>query len=249
MSGPTDPAHRRPSGPSGRPGRPSRAEERARRAAIDDPEVILVAALRILERRARSTADLRGRLVSAGYQAVHVDGIVARLESVGLLDDARYARDWVAARDRYRPRGERALRQELGLRGVSGPMIDDVLAARRSAGADPDLGGEFGGQPTGRDAPWIAIDAAGTDARPPGEPDLEGARRLIARRRADLDRIPDLRRRRDRAYVLLARRGFSSEIAARVAREAVAADADSDEPDVIDPGPDDLDGSGADSPV
>ena len=40
--------------------RPSLAERRERRAAVDDPAVVLEAAARFLEPRARSVAEVRG---------------------------------------------------------------------------------------------------------------------------------------------------------------------------------------------
>ena len=52
-----------------------------------------------------------------------------------MLDDEAFARAWVESRDRARPRGERAIRQELGLKGVDRPTIDLVLSERREAAA------------------------------------------------------------------------------------------------------------------
>ena len=61
--------------------RESYAERRAKRAEIDDPEVVLAAALRYLEVRARSVFEMRRRLTEAGYRPELVDGAVARLLS------------------------------------------------------------------------------------------------------------------------------------------------------------------------
>jgi SOS response regulatory protein OraA/RecX len=49
-------------------------------------------------------------------------------------------------------------------------------------------------------------------------PDDEAAARLIARHRPALDREPDPRRRRQKAYALLARNGFDPDTASRLAR-------------------------------
>ena len=43
-----------------------------------------------------------------------------------MLDDEAFARAWVESRDRARPRGERAIREELRLKGVDRTVIDDV---------------------------------------------------------------------------------------------------------------------------
>ena len=90
--------------------RPSLAERRERRAAVDDPAVVLEAAARFLEPRARSVAEVRRRLTGAGYRADLVDGVIERLLEFGMLDDEAFARAWVESRDRARPRGERAIR-------------------------------------------------------------------------------------------------------------------------------------------
>ena len=50
------------------------AEQRERRRAVDDPELVLAAGLRFLEARARSVAEVRRRLTQGGYQPALVDG-------------------------------------------------------------------------------------------------------------------------------------------------------------------------------
>ena len=117
----------------------SLAERRAQRAEIDDPAVVLEAALRFLEARARSEAEVRRRLTSAGYRSDLVDGAVVRLAELGILDDEAFARAWVESRDRARPRGERALRRELSLKGIDRDVQDEVLDDRRDEDADVDL--------------------------------------------------------------------------------------------------------------
>ena len=118
--------------------RESFAEQRERRGAVDDPELVLAAALRFLEARSRSVAEVRRRLTQAGYQSALVEGAIARLIDLGMLDDAAFARSWIESRDRARPRGERALRQELRLKGLDGALVDEALGERGAAGADVD---------------------------------------------------------------------------------------------------------------
>ncbi|HEX5014674.1 MAG TPA: regulatory protein RecX [Candidatus Limnocylindrales bacterium] len=112
----------------------SRTERRAAKAEIEDPAVVLEAALRFLEVRARSVAEVRRRLTSAGYRSELVEGAIDRLTEIGVLDDEAFARSWVESRDRARPRGERALRQELALKGVDREISDEILEERRDAG-------------------------------------------------------------------------------------------------------------------
>jgi regulatory protein len=188
---------------TGRPGRrhESYADRRARRALIDDPEIVLAAALRFLETRARSVVETRRRLTDAGYRPDLVEGAIDRLLALGLLDDVAFARHWIESRDRARPRGETALRRELRLRGVDPALIDEALDDRR---AD--------------DNRFAMIDTE-PDSAELADPDEAAARRLLARRRRDLDRVADPRKRRARAYALLARNGFAPDIAARLASE------------------------------
>ena len=185
------------------------AERRARRAAIEDPAVVLDAALRYLEPRSRSVAEVRRHLVGAGYREPLVDGAVERLRSLGMLDDASFATQWVESRDRARPRGAIALERELRLKGIDRETIAAVLDAR----------------------------AAAATARPDGaagvgdDPDTAAAGRLLARHARSLDRIAEPRARRQRAYALLARNGFDPETCARFAARVAAGADEGVEPD------------------
>ncbi|HEX5147913.1 MAG TPA: regulatory protein RecX, partial [Candidatus Limnocylindrales bacterium] len=163
-----------------------------RKAAIDDPEVVLEAAARFLEARSRSVVEVRRRLTGAGYREDLVEGAIERLVELGMLDDDVFARAWVESRDRARPRGERAIREELRLKGIDGSIVDAVMAERRETAATT-----F--------APSDDPDAAPLSA------DRIAAERLIARHARSLARVADPRQRRQRAYALLARNGFDPE--------------------------------------
>jgi regulatory protein len=115
-----------------------RSERRAERALIDDPKVVLDAALRFLEARPRSATEVRRRLTGAGYEEELVAAAIERLGELGILDDAAFARAWIESRDRARPRGERALRSELSRKGIEGQLTDDVLEARATERPDAD---------------------------------------------------------------------------------------------------------------
>jgi regulatory protein len=169
------------------------AERRAERAEVDDPQVVLEAAARFLEARSRSVTEVRRRLSSAGYRPELVDGSIARLLELGMLDDEAFARAWVESRDRARPRGERAIRDELRLKGIDRTTMDLVLAERREAVVPSDDG------------------SAGDS------PDRTAAERLIRKHERALARVADPRQRRQRAYALLARNGFDPETCREVA--------------------------------
>jgi regulatory protein len=110
--------------------RVSPTERREARAEIEDPEIVLAAALRFLESRSRSVAEVRRRLSQAGYRAELIDGAIHRLSDLGVLDDEAFGRAWIESRDRARPRGERALRQELALKGIDRGLVDELVAER-----------------------------------------------------------------------------------------------------------------------
>jgi regulatory protein len=191
-------AGRRGSGRGERPHRESPAERRERRAAIDDPAVVLEAAARFLEVRARSVVEVRRRLGQAGYRSDLVEAAIERLTELGMLDDSTFARTWIESRDRARPRGEIALRRELALKGVDRAVVDELLEARR------------------------AQESAASD----GGVDLAAAERLLARHERALARETDPRSRRRRAYALLARNGFDPETCATAAARVTDPGAD-----------------------
>ena len=86
----------------------------------------LAAGLRLLAYRARSEAEVRNRLARR-FTPEAVDRAVALLKTRRFLDDAEFARGWRESRERRRPRGEAALRQELLQRGVAPDVIEEAL--------------------------------------------------------------------------------------------------------------------------
>jgi len=173
------------------PGRlEARLERERRHAATGDVEIVLAAAGRYLEQRARSVEEVRRHLREARYPEALIEAAIDRIVRAGMLDDRAFASAWVESRDRARPRGEQALRRELSLKGLDRDLIEDVLAERAAGPA----AGE--------------TDAPGNEAAP----DLRAALRLLAKRRSTLDRIADPRLRRQRAYALLARNGFDPDV-------------------------------------
>ncbi len=181
-----------------RPPRESPADRRARRAAVDDPAAVLDAAARYLEVRPRSVQEVRRRLLDAGYRPGLVDGAIERLTALGYLDDAAFARSWLESRDRVRPRGAWALRDELRRKGVAAADIEAALGAREAAAAGADT------DPAGGGADGARVESTASDEA--------AAARLLARRGAPILREPDPRKRRAKAYALLARNGFAPDV-------------------------------------
>jgi regulatory protein len=115
-------------------------EKRERLGAVEDPAVVLEAAIRFLEPRQRSIGEVRRRLTRVGYRDELVERAIARLVELGVLDDEAFARSWIESRDRARPRGERALRRELALKGIERQVADEMIGERGEA--DPDAEAE-----------------------------------------------------------------------------------------------------------
>jgi regulatory protein len=89
-------------------------------------------ALRFLDYRPRSVMEVRRHLKGKSVAPEVIDEVVERLAGVGLLDDREFARYWLENRSDFRPRGERALRQELRQKGVPDDIIAEVLAQGHS---------------------------------------------------------------------------------------------------------------------
>jgi regulatory protein len=195
-----DESSRRPgAGDRQRPRKPTPQERREQRATVEDPNEILEAGARFLEARPRSVAEVRRKLARLGYREDLVATTVARLAELGYLDDEAFARTWVESRDRAKPRGEHALRRELGLKGVDRSLVDGVLEDRRED----------------------AVIAAASRDEEPASADDAAAERLLRRKLAAVLREPDPRKRRQRAYALLARNGFGPEVCAAVSRRVL----------------------------
>ena len=113
-------------------------EKRERLGAIDDPSLVLEAALRFLEPRQRSIGEVRRRLTRVGYRQDLVEGAIARLVELEMLDDAAFSRSWIESRDRARPRGQRALRRELAMKGIERAVVDETMGEREAESPDAD---------------------------------------------------------------------------------------------------------------
>ncbi len=85
------------------------------------------AALRLLGVRARSRWELCDRLRRRGFDPVLVEGVVAALESVGLVDDREFAKLWADERVRLRPVGPRRLTQELLSKRVPREIVYELV--------------------------------------------------------------------------------------------------------------------------
>lgn len=84
-------------------------------------------ALRQLTVRARTRAELARALARKHVPDDVAQTVLDRLEEVGLVDDAVFARDWLAAGDR-RQKSRRALLAELATKGVDRDLAEAAAA-------------------------------------------------------------------------------------------------------------------------
>jgi regulatory protein len=93
-----------------------------------DEEGAWRAVLRSLERRNFSVMELRRRLRQKGHTPEAIDFAIERALSMRLLDDAAFARNFVASRA-GRGRGPARLRRDLNVLGVDRGLIDAAIQA------------------------------------------------------------------------------------------------------------------------
>ncbi len=101
--------------------------EVARLAGAAERQRARTAALRLLQRRLRSRAELEVALRRRGVPREEALAVIGELARSGWIDDGRFAHAWIADRLALRPSGARKLRAELAVRGVAPAVIADAL--------------------------------------------------------------------------------------------------------------------------
>jgi len=160
----------------------------------------LALAYRYLNRRERTVSEVRERLVRAEIPQGEIDLVLAELLEYGYLDDARYARVFTQDKRNLEAWGNERIARALRERGVERDLIEVALsedsgerASGSPAGGSPGSGGGFG-----------------------GDSELERAVALLVQR---FPLGPAEVRDRERAFGMLARKGYESETAADAVRE------------------------------
>lgn len=99
----------------------------AKLQAEDQREVAYMQAIRFLDYRPRSRAEVRRNLEKHAIPSEVINDVFKRLERSGLVNDERFAQDWVENRSEFRPRSRRALAFELHQRGLGENAIKKAL--------------------------------------------------------------------------------------------------------------------------
>lgn len=107
------------------------ARARERNAALSGTEAVEAArevALRKLDARACSRAELVAAMVGRGFRTEVAEEVVARLEAVGLVDDQAYADALVRSRFAATGTSGRALCDTLSRKGLGADVIERAVA-------------------------------------------------------------------------------------------------------------------------
>ncbi|NUS45067.1 MAG: recombination regulator RecX [Mycobacteriaceae bacterium] len=83
--------------------------------------------LRLLTDRARSRAELAGKLAAKGFSDSVAEAALNRLTEVGLIDDEAFAQQWVRSRHEHAGKGRHALARELHRKGIAKDVADTAL--------------------------------------------------------------------------------------------------------------------------
>jgi regulatory protein len=110
-------------GSSGRRGDSSPPQDEPR----DEAEVAREICLRQLAVRPRTRAELAKALSSRGISQETAAEVLDRYDEVGMIDDAAFARAWVASRHQGRGLARRALATELRRKGVDSETAGEAL--------------------------------------------------------------------------------------------------------------------------
>lgn len=96
-------------------------------------------ALDFIGYRARSVWEVAQRLKKRGHSERIIDQVLEELLDSGLLDDNQFAAQWARGRMATKPLGERLLRHELKLKGISNEIVEKTVAATFDGISQQDL--------------------------------------------------------------------------------------------------------------
>jgi len=106
----------------------SLTEEKINTLIIDDGlESTYQKALHFMSFRPRSIAEVRKNLQGREIPLSLIEETIKLLQSNSLLNDLKFAQDWVANRSDFHPRSQSALRLELRMKGIAEEDIQKAL--------------------------------------------------------------------------------------------------------------------------
>ena len=102
---------------------------------IDSETALYDAAIKILMRRAHSVSEMKKALIRRTADEDLIKKVIARLKENGLIDDARYAKQFARQRTEIRHQGKYRVARELRARGIADQHIETAVA-EASANSD-----------------------------------------------------------------------------------------------------------------
>jgi regulatory protein len=102
-------------------------EKIAQLQADDTQEMAYQQALKFLNFRQRSQAEVERNLKDHQFPEAVIALVIERLSVNGLLNDDRFAQTWVENRSEFRPRGKKLLRLELRQHGLEHDAIEAAV--------------------------------------------------------------------------------------------------------------------------
>jgi len=82
----------------------------------------------LLARRNYSRKEISDKLKNKGYSTNTIEKTIETFERLGYIKDEEFARNWIESRNRLKPKGKFALRNELYHKGIDEKIIDKILA-------------------------------------------------------------------------------------------------------------------------
>jgi regulatory protein len=99
-----------------------------RARTINSEPALYDAAIKILMRRAHSVSEMKKALIRRTADEDLIQKVIARLKQSGLIDDARYAKQFARQRTEIRHQGKFRVARELRARGVPDHHIETAVA-------------------------------------------------------------------------------------------------------------------------
>jgi regulatory protein len=104
--------------------------------AASSADRVMGDAYRLLGHRARSREELRRRLLAKEHDEHAVDDALDRLAADGFVDDAAFARSYVADKRQLQSWGTERIRRGLRELGVDAASVDEALGERHAGGGE-----------------------------------------------------------------------------------------------------------------
>ncbi|GCE18823.1 regulatory protein RecX [Dictyobacter kobayashii] len=84
-------------------------------------------AMNYLSFRPRSREEVKRYLRQKQTPVELIDTVLERLDQLDLINDESFASFWIESRERFRPKGAQAIKNELKMKGVKREVIDEVV--------------------------------------------------------------------------------------------------------------------------